>query len=393
MSVFHPSGDSLASLSSVEPEPPRGAQLLRLLRSRWWLVVLVLLPTVGLAFLRVSAEAPVYESTSTFVVRPSQEDAEGMVRAMDTLLRGVEINTTYANVVGSQLIEDRALARLDLSDDQREGLDARGNIVTGTSIVEIRATAQDPEVAQRYGEAIAEETLQYIGSLGNAFELAPLDPPTLPRSPTGPRVTLTVALSAILGGLLGLGLVMASGSAFPLGTVRPFDIVDRTTGARTGDYLLARFREELSRVGRAEGVFTLAIVEPVRRHDGLRGWVSSLFADTELTRTVEMLRRPLRDEDVVAYLGGRRFGLLATARTDGELLIELRNSGLGDLLEVTAVTYGSEDADLRGSVPDVESLLQLVRLRLMSEGPRGASAGNGAGPQPVTHGRPPSVSR
>ncbi|MFA9432474.1 hypothetical protein [Egicoccus sp. AB-alg2] len=301
---------------------------LRLLRNRWWLLLVGLVPTVLMAYNQVRALPETYESVSSFVVRPVEGNAEQLVRAMDTLLRGVEINTTYANVVGSRVVTDRALERLDLGNGKPKGLDATGQVVTGTNIVEIRTTAQDPELAQAFGEAVAAETVAYIDDLQNAFGLVELDPPTLPTAPVGPRVRLTVMLSAFLGGLLGLGLLLVSGIAFPLVGARRMDIVDPLTGAHTGDYLLIRLRQELARIHRHGGLVSVAVVDAVpRRRRGPGAWLAWLVADKQLARTAAMLRRQLEETDVVAHVGGGRFVVLAPERAGSAWLASLRLPG------------------------------------------------------------------
>ena len=365
-----PTGPSNLSLTTA----------LRLLRNRWWLLLLGLLPTVLLAYDRVTALPPTYQSVSSFVVRPVQGNAEQLVRAMDTLLRGVEINTTYANVVGSRVVTDRALERLDLADGRKpSGLDASGEVVTGTNIVEIHTTAQDPQLAHDFGEAVAAETVAFIDGLQNAFGLVELDPPTLPSSPVGPRVRLTVLLSAFLGGLLGLALVLVSGIVFPLGGTRRLDIVDPLTGAGTRDYLLLRARQELARVHRHGGMVSVALVDAVARQRGPSALLAWLVADRQLTRTATMLRRQLDETDVVAYVGRGRFAILAPERAGSAWLTTLRLPGSTSERPVPYRTFvGRPDQPAPPLPADLDELLRAVTAPAPVDTD---PVGNGAVPQ------------
>jgi GGDEF domain-containing protein len=333
--------------------------LLLLLRRRWWLLLVGLVPTLLVTVIGVSGQPPVYESTSTFVVRPIDADAERVMRAMDTLLRGVEINETYANVVGSRLIKERALEELELSAAQREGLSASGRAVAGTSILEIDVTAAEPEVALLFAEAVASETRAYIDELENGFGLVPLDAPTRPGLDSGSQTLFLIAMSGLLGGVLGLGLVYASGQLVPLGENRGFDIIDPETGACTEAFFLQRLREEIARIDRSGGALTAAFLAPVgsARFDSL---LKGRGRTAMLTQLAEVLRMELQEGDVVAHLGAGRFAVLAVDRIDPELAVRLRSAHPKFTLRVSEATYlGQNEGE--GDTDDLPSLLQRLR--------------------------------
>jgi capsular polysaccharide biosynthesis protein len=357
---------------------------LLLLRSRWWLLLLGVIPAVLVSMMRVSGAPPTYESKSTFVVRPVQADEERVMRAMDTLLRGVEINTTYANVVGSRHVEDRALERLDLSDEDQKGLSASGKVITGTSILEIRVSARDPEVAHDYAEAVAEETLTYINELENGFGLVPLDAPTQPGSAAGPGKGFALLLSLVLGTGLGLGLVFASGQLVPLGGRRRFDIVDPVTGASTKEYFFTRLREEVARIDRNGGALTVALVVPVTMR-GLGRLGPRLLAGPSLQRVVEVVRGQLHEADVLAYLGRGRFAVLALDRIAPALGAQLRAADPTCPIQVSETTYvGGND----GAIDDLSVFLRRLEDGLAWSGDAD-TAGSDEPRQPtVWSGRP-----
>jgi capsular polysaccharide biosynthesis protein len=344
--------------------------LLELLRRRWWLLLVGLVPTVLVALANVSGQPTVYESTSTFVVRPVQADPEQIMRAMDTLLRGVEINTTYANVVSSRLVRARALDGLELTADERAGLAATGQVVTGTSILEIRVTAAAPEVARDYAAAVAAETLTYINELENGFGLVPLDAPSMPGSPSGPGALLAVTVSVLLGTALGVGLVFASGQVLPLGGRRRFNIVDTATGAYTRAFFEQRLREEVARIDRAGGVLKVALL--VRTRSGrLRRLFPRLQTSSGLSRTAALLQSQLREADVLAHLGGGRFAVLALDRIAPELGSQLSSvhPKLDFLMSETAY-MGDLDRE-RGGFEDPVLLLERLEKGLMHAADRG----------------------
>lgn len=186
-------------------ELTRYAQILR----RWWYLALVafLVTTISTAML-VQRQPQVYESDGTFVVRPRAANNEDTVRAFDTLVRGVEINATYAAIARSGLIRDRAEEHLDegLADTD---MSVDAGIVTGTNLLELTVVGENADAVHQLATALSEEIVAYIADLGDAYLLAPLDPPELPRSPTTPNRNLVLT-----GGVL---VALALAFALPMG--------------------------------------------------------------------------------------------------------------------------------------------------------------------------------
>jgi capsular polysaccharide biosynthesis protein/GGDEF domain-containing protein len=330
------------------------------LTERWWMVVLVVLPMVVLTSLQLSDEPLVYESSATYVVRPVGIAEAERLRALDTLSRGVEINSTFANVVGSDRIVDGAFDRLDLSAEERSATSARGTAVTGTYLLEIQSRAPSPELARDVAAAVGEEAVDYISGLENAFGLTALDAPVVPRSPSGSNTTVRLGLATIFGVGLGLGLVYVSGVLVPARERRRFDIVEPSTGAFTTSFLLMRLSEEMSRLRHLGGAVAVATFEVP-----LRGRLASLLPGLawpgQLRETAESLRSLLREEDVLAYVGERRFAVLRPDAVDPDWAHQLLDD---DDVKVSTRTFIAARAgeptllDARAFQREIEAELQ-----------------------------------
>jgi capsular polysaccharide biosynthesis protein len=332
----------------------------RVLAERWWLVVVVVLPMVVLTSIELRDEPLEYESSATFVVRPVGIAEAERLRALDTLSRGVEINSTFANVVGSERIVDGALDRLDLAEEDRAGISASGTAVTGTYLLEIRARAPDPELARDVAAAVGEESLAYIDGLENAFGLAPLDAPVVPGSPSGSSTTVRLAAATLFGVALGLGLVFVSGVIVPLRDRRRFDIIEPRTGAYTASFLLMRLSEEMSRLRHLGGALAVATFE-VPARGRLEALFPGLARPGQLRHTTESLRSLLREEDVLAYVGGRRFAVLRPDAVDPGWAHQLFDA---DDMTVSTRTFMASKAgeptmlDARAFLREIETELQ-----------------------------------
>jgi capsular polysaccharide biosynthesis protein len=276
---------------------------------RYWGVVLGTLVVVGgISAVSAIRQPWVYESSGTFLVSPRATDAQETVRAIDTLIRGVEINSTYANIARSNKIRDLAKAKLDPSVEVGD-MTISADVLTGTYILEISARGPNPEDVAAYATAVGDEAVSYIFNLEDAFELKPLDQPRVPRSPIGPNKPLTIALGAAFGLLLGLLLAVGFDYLARLrrGTSAPlhFDIIDPDTGAYNVAYFMSRFDQEESRAGHGLHGFSV----------GTFKIASSLHPDARiensvLLEVVEAARPIIRKEDVLARVSDSAFALL-----------------------------------------------------------------------------------
>lgn len=179
----------------------------RTLRRVLFVVTVTAVTSVATGVL-VLQQPDMYVSTGTFVVRPRALETTDELRAVDTLIRGAEINATYAAVASSETIRGRAESSLDPS-VVRLGMNVTADVLTGTNVVSISAEGPDPGGAYELATAVGAQTLQYVQRLGDLYQLQPLDPPRLPRAPAGPPNILTVSMGVMLGGLLAAGLVFA----------------------------------------------------------------------------------------------------------------------------------------------------------------------------------------
>jgi capsular polysaccharide biosynthesis protein len=199
---------------------------LLILRKRWVVALTAFLATSALTVVFASRQPALYESSATYVVRPRTASADTL-RATDTLIRGVEIHSTYATIVRSDLIEERAKARLGPGVDTSE-TSVGSRVITETNIVEISVTGPDPVIARDLAVAIGRETVAYVSQLGYTFELEPLDPPKAPSSPVAPNTTLTIATGVVSGAALAVCLaLLVERSAAAIWASRRADAGDR----------------------------------------------------------------------------------------------------------------------------------------------------------------------
>jgi uncharacterized protein involved in exopolysaccharide biosynthesis len=76
--------------------------LVRLLLSKWWLVIPTFVVAVAATVIFTLAQSPVYESSSTYVVKVPSVGPDDPLNALGILSRQTEIAETYAQAGSSR---------------------------------------------------------------------------------------------------------------------------------------------------------------------------------------------------------------------------------------------------------------------------------------------------
>lgn len=286
---------------------------LQILLKRWWIILAAFVFTLIPTLLFVNSQPWMYETETTFVIRPRAGFAvndEETVKALDTISRRVEINTTFAEVTSSSLIKGRAIERLDMTPQERKGLKVNGNVIAGTNILKITVQGPDPIIVRDFANAVSLETLEYVRNLYDVFELEPLDGAELPDDPVSPNKALNLALGGSLGLFLGIGLVfLVEYLKEPIRTDAQVNIIDFETGAYNQSYFMLRLRQELSRAMHNDKTFSLALIKVY--HRGLLKGVAQPISAAIVSRLIITSLGPnMREEDILAYMGQGTFALL-----------------------------------------------------------------------------------
>ena len=341
---------------------------LRILRKRWWLIALAFLFTLIPTVLLVNRQPWVYEANTSYVIRPRDDfdvPEDEIVDAVGTLSRQPEISTTFAEIADSRLIKQRAIDRLELSDNERRGLSVNGRVIAGTNVVEITVAGPDPGIVRDVANAAGEETAAYVNALYKVFELQTLDSARFPNNPAGPNKLLTIALGAGFGLLLGVGLVfLIEYLQQPIPDTRDFNIIERETGAYSEPYLRFRLEQELSRAQHGGEPFSLALlkVDDANKRP----------ATKPLSQLAAVIQSHVRTEDILAYLGEGRFALLLP-RMEGEgarsRVKEVQLEISGTDVEVPVSSIGITSHQYGETTPDDILALADAALAKASENP------------------------
>ncbi|MBM6401101.1 polysaccharide biosynthesis tyrosine autokinase [Phycicoccus sonneratiae] len=185
---------------------------LLVVRKRWRVIVLVVLACVFLATAATLTSTKQYESTTQFFVSTTgSEDSVSLLQGSTFTQQRVK---SYTQLLATPRILDPVA--------QSVGGDgaAIANQVTATTppdtvLIEVAVRDADPSRAQAIGTAIAAEFPTAVselespaGAKSSPVKVTVVQPPTTPESPVSPKPVRNVALGAVLGLLLGLGVAV-----------------------------------------------------------------------------------------------------------------------------------------------------------------------------------------
>lgn len=277
---------------------------LRILKRRWWVLLLCCVITVAATLAFTLSRPTVYETTTTYVIRPRSEPGvqDDFVKALDLVSRNSEISTTFSEVANSKLIRQAALMKLALTPEKQKDLSVNARVIGGTNMLELNVQGPDPIVVRDFANVVGSEFVDYVSKLYyDVFELELLDEASLPRAPVETNLVLNLAIGVLLGLVLGGGIVFLI-EYFQIPPVPPdsFNIIDRETGAYNKPYFMLRLWQEMSRAKRNKYPLSLSLIRvEIEETAG-----ASVFTEADRTEAMRVIKvfadQNLREEDILA---------------------------------------------------------------------------------------------
>lgn len=286
---------------------------LRILLDKWWLVLFCFLVTFTATVVFTFAQPPVYEAIATFILTPNTSfpDARNYLSGLDVLSNRSEIANTYSEVVKSRLIRAMVLEELGLSGDQVKDYVVESTLRAGTNVMQIKVQGIDPVLVRDMANVIGAKTLSYVSELYEIYELKPLDIAQLPTKPISPNKPLYLALGAVFGLTLGVGLAfVAQYLQAPLENIAASGIVDQDTGVYNKRYFTQRLDEEIKRASRQGYPLSVALMN-IDQLSEIHSFPIEIRREL-LHKVATLLKRQLREQDMVARFDDTIFAFLLT---------------------------------------------------------------------------------
>jgi capsular polysaccharide biosynthesis protein len=176
---------------------------------KWWLVFLTAVTAAGASLLLTSVVPPQYRSTVRLMISPNLAVVEGsdVLRSLDTLDRAT-IVTTYAEVLESSEIRNRARQEMQLAAGDLEGYAVDAVRLPEANVLEISVTGENPRRVQALAEAVAEVGMTYIEEVYPVYDISLLNPAALSLTPISPKPLRNALVASVLGAAVGVLLAL-----------------------------------------------------------------------------------------------------------------------------------------------------------------------------------------
>jgi capsular exopolysaccharide synthesis family protein len=188
-------------------------EMVRALRSGWWMPALGLLLGGLVAAAVTVVTTPVYTSHTQLFV--STTDSSSTAEAFQGNQFAEKRIASYAELLTSQELAARVVAELGLDltpGELASRIDAAP--VSGTVVLDVSVTDPSPVAAQRIARTVADQFIAAVaeletpaGSLTSPVRVTVFGAADLPRSPSAPQPVLDLAVGLVIG--FGLGAVTA----------------------------------------------------------------------------------------------------------------------------------------------------------------------------------------
>lgn len=182
--------------------------LFEIVRKRLGLIVLItvvsLLISAVVSFFLLDE---VYETSTTLMVGKIQNNQTNTIEYNDILANQKLVNT-YSEIAKSDRVLDKVIEKLQLQlrpSNLRQKISVAS--VKETEIIRITVEDTDPGFATDLANAIAEVFMKEVVDIMKLDNVQVIDVAKVPEEPVKPKPLLNIAITGVLGLMLGLGVV------------------------------------------------------------------------------------------------------------------------------------------------------------------------------------------
>jgi tyrosine-protein kinase len=182
---------------------------LRILRKRKLLVLAAVVCCAATALAASAATIPVYRASAKLLVMARTQPSGGVSSAYEGALLSQQLMQSFAAVIEARPTAEAALRR------QYENIPAgvlqqrvKAEPIPDTLLIELSIEDIDPARAQRLTNAVALAFVDQVPTLqgGSTVRVSLVEPALRPTVPVRPQTRFNVALAAMLGLMLGVGV-------------------------------------------------------------------------------------------------------------------------------------------------------------------------------------------
>lgn len=180
----------------------------RVILKKWkFIIVFVLFAMMAAGVVSKFILSPVYAARTTLFVGKEQQTEENSLNYSDVMLNA-QLVKDYQVLAKSRIITQEVIDQLglDMTPDQ-----LRGNIdvvlQSDTRIIEMKAISTDAELAAEIANTLSQVFIKRAQEIMKVQNVQVVDKAEVPQSPIKPRLTLNVAIAAVLAFMVSIFII------------------------------------------------------------------------------------------------------------------------------------------------------------------------------------------
>ena len=181
-----------------------------ILRKRLWLVILLTIVSVVVSgIVSYYVLEPEYQTFTTLIVgKPKDYQNVDNKLEYNELLLNQKLVSTYGEIVKTRAVTDEVIEKLNLDMGYKEFKEkVNVNLVKDTEIIKLEVTDRNPELAAKIANETALVFMKNIKEIMMVENVQVIDEAQIPESPIKPRPKLNMAISGVLGFMIGIFLI------------------------------------------------------------------------------------------------------------------------------------------------------------------------------------------
>ena len=175
-------------------------EIFEMIRKRWIMILMItVVATIAATGYTIWSYFPTYTTSTTILVN-RQDVTSGISSSSDYYMRE-DLLLTFQGIINSQNLRNRVAEEL--------GSESLGSISVSaddSSIIRIRVTHPDAEMAANVANTTAQVFREMIKEMMYDMDSSVLDPAVINMFPQGMKLKMNVAIGAVLGMMVGVGL-------------------------------------------------------------------------------------------------------------------------------------------------------------------------------------------
>lgn len=180
-----------------------------IIKKRAWIIALItILAMVTSGIISFFVLSPVYEANTTLIVNTEQNKSTNNMITGDQLAVTQKLTLTYGEIIKSRSVLNSVIKKLDLNMDY-EDLEKSIKVsqVKDTQIMSITVQNTNPKIARDIANSIPTVFSKEVKRITKANSVEVIDKAITPENPVKPNKTINIAISAILGFIVGVFIV------------------------------------------------------------------------------------------------------------------------------------------------------------------------------------------